>query len=179
MIPRAKSGCSTAMRVGSMPKCETSTGGRLGGLAGPYSSEVVATGRYRPSCECGWLGPIFDGRDPSSPWPLDQLWPASESSDAGEHSVVLPEEIDDELMAPWHAHADAIIGIDAVAEAANALRVAEDRLGQTIAVARAAGTSWEVIAGSPRPKPSNAGATTSPQYQNQCSGLPMTSGGRI
>ncbi|MFV0525060.1 MAG: hypothetical protein ACK5RL_11225 [Acidimicrobiales bacterium] len=98
------------------------------------------SGRYRPGCECGWRGEIFDANT-SEHW-RDTIF----ADGAPGH---LPDDVYDELMEGWEAHVDAIIttlGLDPITQADRAVTAAQAQLRQAVADARAAGRSWSDIA---------------------------------
>lgn len=98
--------------------------------------------RYRPTCECGWAGPIFDAVK-SDRW-------RAEVVDDPQYRGYLPDRCEDELMEAWGDHADALVAqrvtLDPIAAANRDLRRATDALHRAIRDARVVGRSWAEIA---------------------------------
>lgn len=108
-----------------------------------YSNGIPEfTGRYRPACDCGWRGDIFDANIPN-PWYLGIFVEGK--------ADILPDEAEDHLLERWHAdHVQPIIDLaldlDPIAQADHDARDAQDRLRTAVAGARQAGRSWSEIA---------------------------------
>lgn len=100
------------------------------------------SGRYRPGCECGWRGEIFNANT-SNRW-REEIFTNGKPD-------VLPDHIYDEVLEGWHTHVKAIIAttldLDPIGQADRDVRNAQARLRRAVAAARTAGRSWSEIGG--------------------------------